>query len=264
MKKIFSMIIPIFVILVGTIIVPRVVAGTVNSSTLIVISMGMIAFLFLFRPKKGATKSTQQVMEDVFDEYCQDAFSGSEDLEKKFMAAIQDVSQNLPKAAISKLQKLAPQCSSDQQKYAVAKASALVYRLTQDWKNAIREYNKALILNPTDILAYNIGECNQRIGNLDKARDSYEFAMELDPNNPQYPSSLGTVCVGEGNYDSAIDYALDALDLDERFSQALATLAICYGVQRNTDMYDKYSRLAVENGYSSEKIETTVKTLRKR
>lgn len=264
MKKIGFMIIPVFVILFGTIMVPKMVAGTVSASTLVLISIGMITVLSLFRPKKGPTKSAQQVVDEVFDNYCQDAFAGSAELEKKFMAAVNDIGNNLPKASISKLQKLAPQCISDQQKYAVAKASALVYRLTQDWKNAIREYNKALILNPTDILAYNIGECNQRIGNLDKARDSYEFAMELNPENVRYPSSLATAYVGDGDYDTALDYAQDALAIDGTYPQALATMAICYGMKNDPVMYNHYTIKAAEAGYNQDKIENTVKELKKR
>lgn len=264
MKKLFSLIIPVFVILVGTMIVPKMVAGSVNSSTLVLISISMIALLFLFRPKKGAAKSAQQVLEEIIDDYCQDAFNGSEELEKKFLAAVNDIGNNLPKSSLSKLQKLAPQCSSDPQRYAVAKASALVCRLTQDWKGAIREYNRAIVLNPTEELAYNIGECNQRIGKLDKARDSYEFAMELNPNNVRYPSSLATAYVGDGDYDTALDYARDALTIDENYPQALATMAICYGMKNDSVMYRHYTIKAAEAGYNQDKIETTVKELKKR
>lgn len=264
MKKFGFMIVPILVIIFGGMMVPKLMASNVSAPTLVLLSIGLVAILSLFRPKKGPSKSVQQILDEIFDDYCQDAFADHADLEKKFMAALKDVSQNLPKTAHGKLQKLAPQCTSDQQKYAVAKAAALVCRMGQDWKNAIREYNKAIVLNPTDGLAYNIGECHQRIGNLDKARDSYEFAMELNPQAARYPSSLATAYVGDGDYDTAMDYARDALAIDADYAQALATMAICYGMKDDSVMYKHYTVKAAEAGYKQEKIETTVKELKKR
>ena len=262
MKKL-STFAPILVILIGAIIVPRMLAGGTNPVTLIFMGIGMIFLVTLIRPKKAPTKSLQQMEESIMDDFCKDAFAGNDALGKKFLAALSDAGKNMPKSAATKLQKMEAECTTDQQKYAVAMAAAYAYQQSRDWKNVIREYNKAIVLHPTDTLAYKIGDCNQRLGRLDKARDSYEFAIELNPENPQYVSSLGTLCVGEGNFDSAIDYAMDALDLDPNFSQALATLAICYGVKKDSVMYKHYLDLAVENGYSQEKIETTVKALKK-
>lgn len=264
MKKFGFLFVPILVILCGTMLVPKLLASGFNSSLLVMISVALIAVMFLSRPKKGPSKSLQQISDEVLDGFCKDAFVGSDDLGKKFMGALNDISRNLPKTAVNKLKKLEPECTTDAQKYAVALASALCYRLSQDYKNVIREYNKAIVLNPTPTLAYNIGECNQRLGNLDKARDSYEFAQELDPTNPQYPSSLGTVCVGDGDYDSAMDYAQDALAMDETFPQALATMAICYGMKNDALMHKHYLNLAMDNGYSQQKIEDTIKALKKR
>lgn len=263
MKKL-GFLVPFALILISTIVAPRLLAGGSSPKSLIFIGLGMVLLVMMVRPKKAATKTAMQLEHEIMDDFSKDAFAGNDVLGNKFMKALGEAGNNMPKSAAVKLQKLAAECTTDPQKYAVAMASAHVYRMSQDWKNVIREYNKAIVLHPTADLAYKIGDCNQRLGRLDKARDSYEFAMELDPSNPQFVSSLGTICVSEGDYDAAIDYALDALALDPNFSQALATLAICHGVRRNTEMYDKYSRLAIENGYSSEKIATTVKALRKR
>lgn len=264
MKKIGFMIGPILVIVLGMVLMPRLLAGGMNPSMLVLLGAGMIFLVAMIRPKKAPTKSLRQIEEEVLDDYCRDAFAADEALAKKFNGILTDISKNLPKTAAGKLQKLEAECTTDPQRYAVAQASAMTYRLTQDWKNVIRACNKAIVLNPTDKLAYSIGECNQRMGYLDKARDSYEFAQELDPKNPQYPSSLGTVCVGDGDYDTAIDYAQDALELDETFPQALATMAICYGMKNDSVMHKFYLEKAMSNGYSQEKIESTIKALKKR
>lgn len=264
MKKIGFMIVPVLVIIFSGMMVPKLLASNVSAPTLVLISIATVVILSLFRPKKGPGKSVQQIMDDVYDDYCRDAFADNADLEKKFQAALKDISQNIPRTAQGKLQKMTPLCTSDRQKYAVAQASALACRMERDWKNAIREYNKAIILNPTDALAYNIGECYQRMGNLDKAKDSYEFAMELNPESARYPSSFATACVGDGDYDTAMDYARDALTLDSNYAQALATMAICYALKDDEPMYRHYTVKAAEAGYKQDKIEATVKALKKR
>ncbi|MBO7251861.1 MAG: hypothetical protein J6V25_04470 [Oscillospiraceae bacterium] len=264
MKKIIFAFLPILIIVAGASIVPGLLSSGIDPKLLVVISIGLVSVLYAMRPKKAAPKSVQQIIDEVLDDYSKDAFASDAALDKSFRATLSDIGNNLPKTALNKLKKLELNCTENPQKYAVAMASAKCYQLSKDFKNVIREYNKAIVLHPTDLLAYRIGDCHQRLGALEKARDSYEFAAELDPNNPQYPSSIGTVCVGEGNYDAAMDYAMDALVIDENFSQALATMAICHGVKRNSAMCDHYTAQAVANGYSQEKIESTIKALIKR
>jgi len=264
MKKAGFFLVPVVFILMFTVVVPRVFSGGVSKSSIILICVAMLAALFLFRPKRPATKSAETIAKDILDDYCADAFSQEEALKSRFYAALNDIGGNCPKAAVAKLKKLELLCAGSREKYAVAVASALAYRNQQDLKSAIREYNKAVVLNPTAGLAYTIGECNQRLGYLEKARDSYEFACELDPENPQYYSVIGTTYVGSGDYDTAMDYAMDALERDGNYSQALATLSICYGMKDDSVMQRHYQRLAAENGYSESKIEDTIKALKKR
>lgn len=264
MKKFGFMLLPILVILLGSTLVPRLLAGGMSPVTMLLISGALIAVLILSRPKRTAPKSADQVAQELIDDFSRDAFAGNEALNKKYMSILNDIGNNLPKTAANKLKKLEAECTTDRQKYAVAVAAAKTCRLSQDWKNVIRECNKAIVLNPTPELAYSIGECHQRMGYLDKARDSYEFAQELDPSNPQYPSSLGTVCVGDGDYDAAIDYAEEALKLDSAFPQALATMAICYGMKDDSLMHRHYLDKAFDAGYSQQKIIDTINALKKR
>ena len=264
MKKAGSYLIPILFILIFAFVTPKVFSGTMSKSSLLTLVAVLFAVMFLFRPKKAATKTSEEVAAEVLDDFSSDAFADDEALKAKFYAALNDIGANCPKAAVSKLEKLAPQCSGSKETYAVALAAALAWRKQQDYKNAIREYNKAVVLHPSGKLAYTIGDAHQRLGNLDKAKDSYEFASELEPGNPQYFSSLATVHVAEGSYNDAIDTAMEALDLDENHASALATLAICYGIQDNSLMHKHYTDLAVENGYSADKIKETIKALKKR
>lgn len=264
MKRLGFIFAPLVILLLLSQVVPRFLSGGLSPQNLLFAGAVLAVVLVLTRPRKAATKTPEAVAQEVLDDFSAEAFRQSEALMGKFQAALKDIGSNMPKAAVSKLEKLAGQCSTQEDKYAVAMATALAFRKQNDLKNAIREYNKALVLHPSAKLAYTIGDCNQRLGYLDKARDSYEFASELDPSNPMYFSVIGTTYVGEGDYDTAMDYASEALNRDETYAQALATMSICYGLKEDAVLQRHYQRLAVENGYSESKIEDTIRALKKR
>ena len=263
MKKL-GFLFPILFVVLFTVVTPKIFSGALSPKTVVLMAAGVMAMMALMRPKKADTKSAQTVAEELLDSFSAEAFTEDEVLAKKFYSALNDIGGNMPKSAVTKLQKLAPQCIGKKEQYAVAMATALAWKQQRNYQNAAREYNKAIVLNPNPELAFIIGDCQQRIGHLDKARDSYEFAMELDGSNPKYPSVIATTYVGDGKYSTALDYASDALAIDETYSQALATMAICYGVMGNEDLYDHYRNQAVNNGYSESKIFDTVKALKKR
>lgn len=263
MKKL-GFLVPILFVLMFAFITPRILSGQLNAGTMVMITVVLFVVMMVSRPKKNASKSAQAVADELLDEFSADAFADNEELGKKFTSALNDLGSNMPKSAVSKLEKLAPQCTGKKEQYAVAMAAAQAWKVQNNYKNAIREYNKAVVIHPTAPLAYTLGDSYQRLGYLDKARDSYEFAQELEPGNPKYSSSIATTYVGDGNYNMAIDCATEALNLDENCAQALATLSICYGVQDDSVMHKHYLKLAVENGYSEQKILDTVKALKKR
>lgn len=170
----------------------------------------------------------------------------------------------MPKAALAKLTKLAPLCTGEKEIYAVSMATGQVYMLLGKPLPAIREYTRALGLHPTAEGAMELGSCHQRLGNLDKARDSYEFAMDLDPDNLEARAKIATTYVADGDYNTALEQAQMVLAKDEKHASALATAAICCGLTGDPIMCRHYTTLAVDNGYSQKKIEDTISALKKR
>jgi Tfp pilus assembly protein PilF len=54
------------------------------------------------------------------------------------------------------------------------------------WREAIYRWQKAVEIDPTYAAAYNdLAVAYEHEGQLDKARQSYEKAIEIDPNNTQ-------------------------------------------------------------------------------
>jgi len=265
MKKIGFLLIPILMFLGFSMVVPRLFAGGGGSKgTMILFIAIFVLTAIMFRPKNKGAKPVSEVEAKVRGEFAKDAFADDAQLNAKFQSALSDYSKNMPKSALSKLSKLSAQCRNDQETYAVAMATALCVTQQQNFREAIRQYNKAIVLHPTTELAMTIGSNYQRLGELNKARDSYSFALDLDPTFLDARSSIATTYVADGDYEAALDQAQLVLECNETHASALATTAICYGLLNDPILSKRYQQLAVDNGYSEKKITETISALKKR
>lgn len=264
MKK-FGSILPVVLMVSFTIYGTKMInSGSIHPAAMIGIGAFLMGGMFLLRPKGGAPKALSEIEEKVRGEFAKDAFADDPALGAKFQAALKDYSGNMPKAALSKLQKLAPQVTGPKEIYAVAMATAMVYTSLNKHRDAIREYIRALNQHQDAGLALNLGSCYQRVGQLEKALDSYEFALDLDPELTEARSKLATAYVADGRYNMGLKHAMTVLDKEETNASALATAAICSALLGDPDMYSHYTTLAVENGYNKDKITQTVDALKKR
>lgn len=263
MKK-FGFLFPIVIFLLFTLAGNKILAtGSVSPSSLLIIG-GVLVFLFLMiKPKAAAAKPADDFEAKIRGEFAKDAFADKPQLAAKFQAAMKDYGSNRPKACLSKLTKLAPLCTTDQEIYAVAMATGLTQVTVQNFKAAIREYNRAVVLYPTAETVISIASCQQRLGDLEKAIDSYEFALDLEPDNLDALCRLATANVANGNYDTALEQAQLALEREETNASALATAAICCGMLDEPLLRKRYTELAVENGYKASKIDETISVLKK-
>lgn len=264
MKK-FGFIFPIVLVFLFSMFGSRLLAsGSVSPVTLIGITIVLFVVMMLSRPKKGAAKPVGDIEQKVRGEFARDAFAGNEQLNARFQAALKDYSGNMPKAALNKLQKLAPQCSGDQEVYAVSMATAMICISLNKPKDAIREYVRALNIHPTSELAHALGSSYQRIGELDKARDTYLYALDLDGENLEALSAIATTYVADRNYRMGLEEAMKVLEKNENHASALATAAICHGLLGDPLMSKHFTDRAVENGYKKDKITQTIDALKKR
>lgn len=263
--KILMMLVPVLLLVVFMRLSSGVLAsGAVNPLVLVAISTVFLVLLLVFRPKSKGAKPVSDMEQKVRGEFGKDAFANDPKLGAMFQAAIKDYSSNMPKAALAKLTKLAGLCTGEKELYAVAMATAQCHMTIGKPLPAVREYTKALSIYPTAEVAMELGSCHQRLGNLDKARDSYEFAQDLDQDNLEARSRIATTYVADHEFAIALEHANMVLDRDEHHASALATAAICHGLLNDPVLCKYYTDQAVEHGYSRKKIEDTIFTLRKR
>lgn len=263
--KFLMMLVPVVLLLVFMKFSSGVLAsGSINPLILIGISAVFMILLLVTRPKNKGNKPASDLEKKVRGDFARDAFADDPKLGAMFQAAIKDYSSNMPKAALKKLTKLAELCTGDQEMYAVAMATAQCNLIIGKPLPAVREYTKALNIHPTAEVALELGSCHQRLGNLDKARDSYEYALDLQEGNLEALSRIATTYVADHEFGTALEYANQIIDADENHASALATAAICHGVLGDPVMCNYYTKQAIANGYSQNKIESTIDTLKKR
>lgn len=265
MKKSGIFVVPILIIGVFMLMSNKLMAsGAVTPTTMVMIGAVAFVLLLLIRPRKPTSSASPDAVLTLLGEFSKGAFVSDEKLSKQFDAAVGDYLNNMPKAAIGKLEKLQNLCKTDADTYAVSVALGLTKASTGDYAAAIKLFNRAVVLHPTAQLAEAIASAHQRIGELDEAIDSYEFALDLDPDAIDIRAKLATAYVGNGDFKTAIDQAQLVLDQKEDHASALATIAICHGVLDHSDLCSGYTAKAVDAGYSEQKITTTVTALKKK
>jgi tetratricopeptide (TPR) repeat protein len=238
------------------------VTHTLTSSNLmraVLILAGLI--LALLRPKKKHLSALKPLYKKTYGEFIQGAFSDDPKLENKLMEAIRYYNENKPGKGVERLLKLRKECTRSADVYAVTVFLALCYDDAGNYKAAEEAYSQALAYRPNATLWSNLGLCRQRLGQFESAQDAYENAILLNPNNPYAYNNLSALFFRDGDYESALEYAQQALEYNAHMLPALNTAAICCGIIGDEEGYTKYYRAAVANGGDGKKIKSLIQNL---
>ncbi len=103
--------------------------------------------------------------------------------------------------------------------YNVFFKSGLFWDLHGHWDCAIKDYNKAIRLNPIYSNAYNNrGNLQQTCGKLTEAKKDYDKAIELNPNYASAYYNRGLLRSGQGNHKEAKEDYDKAIELNPNYS----------------------------------------------
>src|SRR5690606_10008955 len=89
---------------------------------------------------------------------------------------------------------------------------------------------------------------------MDKAKESYLQAMQIDPDDPELRLSLGVLYILQGNEDAAIEELEYAIELDAQIATAHANLALAYAMAGRFEEADEQLQLAIVQGYRNADI----------
>ena len=119
-----------------------------------------------------------------------------------------------------------------------------------DWAGAESEYKRALMLNPSDVIAHMwYADLLSKIDRYDEAVDEARRARQLDPISVSSDTILGMVLYRAGRYDDAIEACRRALELDPRHASALWFMALAH--EQKGDLPQAISELTTAVSLSS-------------
>jgi len=95
---------------------------------------------------------------------------------------------------------------------------------------AISYYKNALEITPNDkILNYNLGKLYQDLGDLELAKEQYQYLISVDPKSYPAYNNLGYIAlIYEDDYTEAIRYFTKAIELEPSYDQAWCNRGIAY------------------------------------
>lgn len=219
------------------------------------------AVVTMFRNPGNKTVNPKATYEKAYSEFVQNAFHDEPKLEKQLYEAIHYYNLTKPDKALKKLRKLRKECQRTNELRAVSIFMALSLDDMQLYEQAIEQYQAAASMGNSSTLQSNIGLCYQKTGNFEEAESRYELAIQLDPKNPYARNNLSALYFRQGNYDSALDVAMEAIAIDGNMRQALTTAAICCGILGYSEEYEQYYRQAVSNGADGNAIKDIIKNM---
>jgi len=136
------------------------------------------------------------------------------------------------------------------------------YRGAKQYQDAVGAYNRAIALKPIAPYYNNLGEAENKVGNVADAVEAYQAAVRLDPEKAQqYYFNIGAVETNAGNFEAGNAAYDDAIRADPNFpmpyyfkalnllsdSQTVSGKAVVPG--EASRLVQKYLELAPEGPY---------------
>jgi tetratricopeptide (TPR) repeat protein len=122
---------------------------------------------------------------------------------------------------------------------------------------ALKDYDKAIALHPSDARAYlGRGMLYEKLGQVDRARKDYDTAIARDPSNAAAYVNRGIVEGQLGNIRQSIDDYSTAIRLDRSLPSAYSNRGMIYGEQGRFDLaLDDFTKaISLRPGYADDHI----------
>ncbi len=121
------------------------------------------------------------------------------------------------------------------------------YLSKEKYDKAIESYEKAIAINPKkDETYYNMGNAYVEQGEYDKAIESYEKAIEINPKDDESYCNMGIAYVKQGEYDKAIESYEKAIEINPKRDETYYNMGIAYVEQGEYDKAIESYEKAIE------------------
>lgn len=197
--------------------------------------------------------------EKQYGDQIKNAFGNSPLLKKKLLCAIRNYNENKFNKAIKYLTDLKPQCSSNDDVYAVNLFLALVLTDMGIREEAVQIYKELIHLNLATTTVYgNLGSLYSALGNYDDAIANLRLSIQNDENNPAPHQNLAKLYFDTYDFENAKRYAMSALKINHKFRQSATLLAVIYSIEGDTANAEKYIHIAISSGENPEMLKSAI------
>lgn len=212
---------------------------------------------------KGPGRYSLKFYDAQFNEILRDAFTAQPFWRNKLLCAVRLYNENKLKKAIKYLSELKPLCQTGADHYAVNLFTALGLTDMHLYDQAEHVYRQLINMNLEDSRVYsNMGQVQMRTGNVEKALQSYERALEYDSGNAFAYNNIAQAHFQMYKFSEAIPFALKALEINPKMHQSASLLTVIYALEDNKTESDKYFHIAVCSGVNPQELQQTIEFFR--
>jgi len=226
---------------------------TVSIVRTVAIFGGTVVALMKLFYNPGVTRS-QQFYRERYKQYAENAFLDDKSKSKKFFSALDAYNNNKFEKALKMLKGLLPKTDSLTDRFAVLSFMGLVCHDWGMYDRAIEYYDKAISLKPSSELSSNKGICYDKRGNVEMAIESYKEAIAIDPNNATAYSNVSQLAMSEGEFKTALIYAVKARELDKNLKPPKTAVAICFYALDMKEDYEEYMKSGILNAEERRRV----------
>lgn len=213
----------------------------------------------ILRGNRSRGRASLSFYEQSYAKELGNAFGSSKKERKQLLCAVRFYNENNFKKAAKMLISLKNACKYPDDYSAVGLFLALCFTDMHLYEEAINEYQQLLSQRlETGRIYNNLGNIYSRVGRKKDAMENYEKSVVLSPDNEFTYVNIANMHFEDKNFESAITYALKALDINSKQKQAANLLAIVYALQEDKENADKYFHVAKCSGSNPSELKDAI------
>lgn len=233
---------------------------TISSRTLVrgglVVAFTIISFIRTFQSRG---RQSLEFYEQQYSEILGDAFSENPLDRKKLLCAVRLYNENRFEKALKYLADLKSKANLNADHFAVDLFSALCFTDMHLYEQAIRIYkNMVATGRATSDIYSNYGLVLLNTGDYKNAIYYYKIAVEQDPTNAIAYNNIAQAHFHLQEFDEAISYAKQALDINIKLKPASSLLAIIYSLISDKENANKYFHMAINSGQNPQELKEAI------
>ncbi len=237
-------------VVIGAQVYEIVVKGVVDTHditrTLILLATIILVF---FRKNSGFsdTRAIKKAYKRAYGELIGDAFEGKPKQEKLFYAALHNLNNRKPNAALDKLEDLQADCETVDERFAAAFFSGMCCDNLRQFESSVKHYERAASLKRIPTPLINAGFGYGELGEFELAIECQKRALDIRPDAVAY-NNISQIYIETGEYEKALEYAEKSIELNANNEDSLSAAVIAHAMLGHEEEYKDYLRRCVTAG----------------